>query len=96
MVKKEERLKDLIPFVFRVHGRAGPGKGKPNWLASPRASGMRWDLTSPQAIAKSYNALLSKAQEDPMVKMISPIAIRTMAKGDLHHRKYRPLRPRLR
>ena len=80
MVKKEERLKDLIPFVFRVHDE--PDLEKVTELARFAESlGYEMDLTSPQAIAKSYNALLSKAQEDPMVKMISPIAIRTMAKA---------------
>ncbi len=39
------------------------------------------DLRTPQSIARSYTELLAKAAEDPMVKMLSPIAIRTMAKA---------------
>ncbi len=80
MVKKAERLKDLIPFVFRVHDE--PNLEKVGELARFAESlGYEMDLTSPQSIAKSYNELLKRAEEDPMVKMLSPIAIRTMAKA---------------
>ncbi len=80
MVKKAERLKDLIPFVFRVHDE--PNMEKVEELALfAEALGYKMDLRSPETIAKSYNELLSKADEDPMVKMIAPIAIRTMAKA---------------
>ena len=80
MVKKSERLREVIPSVFRVHDE--PDLEKVTELARFAESlGYEMDLSSPQAIAKSYTALLSKAGEDPMVKMISPIAIRTMAKA---------------
>ena len=80
MVKKAERLKDLIPFVFRVHDE--PNLEKVTELAQFAESlGYKMDLSSPENIAKSYTALLAKAAEDPMVKMLSPIAIRTMAKA---------------
>lgn len=80
MVKKAERLKELIPFVFRVHDE--PNIEKVTELARFAESlGYEMDLSSPQSIAKSYTALLAKAVEDPMVKMLSPIAIRTMAKA---------------
>ncbi|MTB52253.1 ribonuclease R [Lewinella sp. W8] len=80
MVKKAERLKTLIPFVFRVHD--DPDIEKVEELARFAAAlGYEMDLSSPTAIAKSYTKLLSKAGEDPMVKMLSPIAIRTMAKA---------------
>ena len=80
MVKKEERLKENIPFVFRVHDE--PDIEKVTELARFAESlGYEMDLKTPQSIAKSYTALLAKAAEDPMVKMLSPIAIRTMAKA---------------
>lgn len=80
MVKKAERLKDLIPFVFRIHDE--PNLEKVEELAAfAEALGYKMDLRTPESIAKSYTALLSKASEDPMVKMLSPIAIRTMAKA---------------
>ncbi|MEM9259231.1 MAG: VacB/RNase II family 3'-5' exoribonuclease, partial [Bacteroidota bacterium] len=80
MVKKAERLKDLIPFVFRVHDE--PDVDKVEELARfAEALGYEMDVSTPQNIAKSYTKLLAKAAEDPMVKMLSPIAIRTMAKA---------------
>ena len=78
--KKEERLKTNIPFVYRVHDE--PDMDKVAELAKfALALGYEMDLTSPKSVTKSYNALLSKADEDPMVKMLSPIAIRTMSKA---------------
>jgi ribonuclease R len=80
MVEKAERLKELIPFVFRVHDE--PNMEKVEELAMfAEALGYKMDLRTPQSIANSYNELLGKASEDPMVKMLSPIAIRTMAKA---------------
>ncbi|MFT7120705.1 MAG: ribonuclease R [Neolewinella sp.] len=80
MVKKAEKLRELIPFVFRVHDE--PNMEKVEELARfAEALGYKMDLSTPQSIAKSYTELLSKAGEDPMVKMLSPIAIRTMAKA---------------
>lgn len=78
--KKEERLKTNIPFVYRVHDE--PDMEKVAELAKFAAAlGYEMDLSSPQSVSKSYNKLLAKADEDPMVKMLSPIAIRTMSKA---------------
>ena len=80
MVKKAERLREVIPFVFRVHDE--PNMEKVTELAAfAEALGYKMDLRTPESIAKSYTTLLAKAAEDPMVKMLSPIAIRTMAKA---------------
>ncbi|WP_116107587.1 ribonuclease R [Lewinella sp. IMCC34191] len=78
--RKEERLKQNIPFVYRVHDE--PDMDKVAELANFAAAlGYEMDLSSPQSVSKSYNKLLAKADEDPMVKMLSPIAIRTMSKA---------------
>ncbi|MBB4081050.1 ribonuclease R [Lewinella aquimaris] len=78
--KKEERLKQNIPFVYRVHDE--PDMDKVAELAKFAAAlGYEMDLSSPKSVSQSYNKLLAKADEDPMVKMLSPIAIRTMAKA---------------
>ncbi len=78
--KKEERLKTVIPFVYRVHDE--PDMDKVAELAKfALALGYEMDLSSPETVAASYNKLLAKADEDPMVKMLSPIAIRTMSKA---------------
>ncbi len=78
--RKEEKLKQNIPFVYRIHDE--PDMDKVSELAKfAQALGYEMDLSSPQAVAQSYNKLLAKAEEDPMVKMLSPIAIRTMSKA---------------
>ena len=78
--QKEERLKQNIPFVYRVHDE--PDMEKVAELANfAVALGYEMDLSSPKSVTASYNSLLAKAEEDPMVKMLSPIAIRTMAKA---------------
>lgn len=80
MIKKAERLREVIPFVFRVHDE--PNMDKVVELAAfAEALGYKMDISTPETIANSYNELLSKAAEDPMVKMLSPIAIRTMSKA---------------
>ncbi|MFT5016139.1 MAG: ribonuclease R [Neolewinella sp.] len=80
MIKKAERLREVIPFLFRVHDE--PNMEKVEELAKfAEALGHKMDLRTPQSIARSYTELLAKAAEDPMVKMLSPIAIRTMAKA---------------
>ncbi|NJB86442.1 ribonuclease R [Lewinella marina] len=78
--KKEERLKQNIPFVYRVHDE--PDMEKVAELANFAAAlGYEMDLSSPKKVTESYNKLLAKADEDPMVKMLAPIAIRTMSKA---------------
>ena len=78
--KKEERLKTNIPFVYRVHDE--PDMEKVAELAKFAAAlGYELDLSDARSVSKSYNELLAKADQDPMVKMLSPIAIRTMAKA---------------
>lgn len=80
IIKKEQTLNTRIPFVYRVHDE--PDEEKVAELAKFAAAlGVEMDLKSPKAIAASYNKLMSIAEKDPAVKMLSPIAIRTMAKA---------------
>lgn len=81
IVNKEKRLKEQIPFVYRVHDE--PNEEKVEQLAAfARGMGFEMDISTPAKIAKSYNKLLSKAKEDPAVKLLAPIAIRTMSKAE--------------
>ena len=80
MVKREEKLKTKIPFVFRVHDEPDPEKVAE--LAKFAAVlGVKIDTKTPKSIARSYNRLMSLAEKDPAVKTLAPIAIRTMAKA---------------
>ena len=73
--KKEE-----IPFVYRVHDEPDLERVE-EFAAFARDLGFEVDTSSPRAIAKSYNALTKAASEDEYLKLIQPIAIRTMAKA---------------
>lgn len=79
--KKEARLKENIPFVFRVHDEPDPDKVAE--LARFAAElGLQMDISNPKAIARSYNRLMAEAEKDPGLKLLSPLAIRTMAKAE--------------
>ncbi len=78
--EKKARLKQNIPFVYRIHDE--PDMDKVEQLAKfALAIGYEMDLSTPKTVTASYNKLLAKADTDPMVKMLAPIAIRTMSKA---------------
>ena len=80
IIKKEERLHTKIPFVYRVHDE--PDTEKVAELAKFAAAlGIEMDLKNPKTIARSYNKLMEMGEKDASVKMLAPIAIRTMAKA---------------
>ena len=69
-----------IPFVYRVHDEPDPAKVEE--LASfAKEMGFEMNISSPQETARSYNRLIEKAQEDQGLKVLEPIAIRTMSKA---------------
>ncbi|MEM9834874.1 MAG: ribonuclease R [Bacteroidota bacterium] len=80
IVKREERLNTNIPFVYRVHDQPDPEKVA-ELAKFAAALGVEMNLKTPQAIARSYNKLMALGKKDPSVKMLAPIAIRTMAKA---------------
>ncbi|MCB0602388.1 MAG: ribonuclease R [Saprospiraceae bacterium] len=69
-----------IPFIYRVHDL--PDIDKLNEFSIfVRDLGYELQTQTPQQIAKSLNAIQEAAQKDPILKMLAPIAIRTMAKA---------------
>ncbi|MCB0677420.1 MAG: ribonuclease R [Saprospiraceae bacterium] len=76
------RGKDLeIPFVYRVHDVPDPDKVAE--LASfAKELGFSMNIGSPTEIARSYNRLTKAAQEDHSLKLLEPLAVRTMAKAE--------------
>ena len=69
-----------IPFIYRVHDE--PNEEKVEELARfARELGFEMNISSPIEIARSYNRLADAAEKDPGLKLLSPIAIRTMAKA---------------
>lgn len=69
-----------IPFVYRVHDEPDPDKVE-EMARFARELGFDMDVGSPRAIANSFNRLAKAAADDPGLKLLSPIAIRTMAKA---------------
>lgn len=70
-----------IPFIYRVHDL--PNKEKLEDFAKFAAEmGYKLDISNPKAIAKSLNSLAEKAESDEKLKVLTPLAIRTMAKAE--------------
>ncbi len=70
-----------IPFVYRIHDL--PNEEKVAELARFAAElGFKMDISTPKAIARSFNKMLKEAEKNPALKVLEPIAIRTMAKAE--------------
>ncbi|MEZ4987769.1 MAG: ribonuclease R [Saprospiraceae bacterium] len=78
--RKEKARNKTVPFVYRIHDEPDPDKAMELALYAS-AMGFEMDVSTPQAIARSYNRLITKAATDPGLKMLAPLAIRTMAKA---------------
>ncbi len=70
-----------IPFIYRVHDEPAIDKVE-EFARFAREIGFEMDITDPRKIAKSYNLLAEQAKNDPGLKLIMPLAIRTMAKAE--------------
>ncbi len=69
-----------IPFVYRVHDL--PNADKVADLARfAKELGFEIKMDTPRQIADSYNELAKAAREDEALRILEPIAIRTMAKA---------------
>ncbi|TNE61946.1 MAG: ribonuclease R [Bacteroidetes bacterium] len=69
-----------IPFVYRVHDL--PDMEKVQELARfAREMGHPMKVSTPKQIAQSYNHLMKAARKDERLKLLEPLAIRTMAKA---------------
>ncbi len=79
--RKEQTFKEQIPFVYRVHDE--PDQERVEELARfAQNMGLHMDVSNPKAIARSYNRMMYKAETDPGLKLLAPLAIRTMAKAE--------------
>lgn len=78
-VNKKE--KPEIPYIYRVHDLPNPDKVAEFSLFALEM-GIRFHTDTPEQIAKSYNELAKRAEEDESLKVLQPIAIRTMAKAE--------------
>lgn len=69
-----------IPFVYRIHDEPDPAKVE-ELATFAKEMGFEMNISSPEEVARSYNRLIEKAREDKGLKLLEPIAIRTMAKA---------------
>ncbi len=70
-----------IPFVYRVHDEPDPDKVS-ELARFAYELGFKMKVDTPRDIARSYNELTKAAAHDPALKLLEPLAIRTMAKAE--------------
>ncbi len=78
-VAKKEDVE--IPFVYRIHDEPDPGK-LADFALFAKELGVQIKVDTPRQIANSFNELADKARNDDTLKMLEPLAIRTMAKAE--------------
>jgi len=79
-VSRKKVGKQPIPFPYRVHDR--PNEEKLGVFAAFASRfGYTFNLSSPTAIAHSFNEMLSKSKGKPEQMLLEQLGIRTMAKA---------------
>lgn len=69
-----------VPFIFRIHDL--PDMSKVSDFARFAAElGYPMKVDTPQQIAKAFNGLMQAAHKDDRLKLLEPLAIRTMSKA---------------
>jgi len=69
-----------IPFIYRVHDQPNQDKLR-DFAAFAAEVGFKMDISTPKQIAKSLNTLVVAAKKNETLKLLEPMAIRTMAKA---------------
>ncbi|MDP1842678.1 MAG: ribonuclease R [Sediminibacterium sp.] len=79
-ISKQNINKKPIPFPYRVHDRPDEEKLAP-FIQYAKKYGHVFDVSTPQAIAKSFNTMLADAHGKPEQHVLEQLGIRTMAKA---------------
>lgn len=69
-----------IPFIYRVHDQPDMAK-LTDFALFAKELGFQMKLDTPKNIAESFNRLAKEKEENELLKMLEPLAIRTMAKA---------------
>ena len=69
-----------IPFIFRVHDLPDMGKVA-DFARFAKELGHPMKVDTPDQIAKAFNGLMRAAHKDDRLKLLEPLAIRTMSKA---------------
>ena len=78
MAKKDSTAE--VPYLYRIHDLPNMDKLQ-EFALFARELGIKMNLDTPEHIARSLNELVKKAEKDETLKLLMPIAIRTMAKA---------------
>ena len=70
-----------VPFVYRIHDLPDPDKLQ-DFMVFAYELGVKLDLSTPKKISKSLNQLAELIKENEDLKILQPLAIRTMAKAE--------------
>lgn len=70
-----------IPFVYRVHDEPNQER-LADFALFAKEMGIKVKVDTPANIAKSLNKLAEKSKEDESIKLLQPLAIRTMSKAE--------------
>ncbi len=70
-----------VPFIYRVHDEPNPDK-LADFALFAKELGYQMNLNTPSEIAKSFNGLYEAAKTNEQLKMLEPLAIRTMSKAE--------------
>lgn len=80
-INKKAENQAEIPFVYRIHDYPNDEKVKELALFA-KELGFQMRINTPQEIAASFNRLAEEADKNEALKLLMPIAIRTMAKAE--------------
>ena len=69
-----------IPFPYRVHDVPDPDK-LIDFQRFARELGFQMQIDTPKQVSKSFNRLAEASKEDERLRLLEPLAIRTMAKA---------------
>lgn len=69
-----------IPFPYRVHDVPDPDK-LVDFQRFARELGFQMQIDTPKQVSKSFNRLAEASREDDRLRLLEPLAIRTMAKA---------------
>ncbi len=79
-IAKKGKAKE-IPFVYRIHDLPNEERVQ-NLALFAKEMGVTLHVDTPKQIAESYNRLAKEAKKNDAIRMLEPLAIRTMAKAE--------------
>lgn len=79
-ISKIQINKKALPFPYRVHDQPDAERLAP-FMEFAKKYGHKFDLGSPESIARSFNQMLADAKGKPEQHVLEQLGIRTMAKA---------------